>query len=170
MKKYKLKLFKDFISSVVVVIVVIFTFISILINVQVFGYKSYNILTGSMSPTINSGSLIVVKNVDGSEIKEGDIITFRGSSTSNLTTHRVVEIKRDNEKIKFQTKGDANKVLDPMLVSEELLVGKVIFNIPYLGKVMNLINEYRVYIIVSIIVYLCFSIFFKNTKLYKNKN
>lgn len=164
------KLVKNIISYIVMSIVFIFMVISILSNFGLFGYKFYDVLTGSMSPTINPGSLIIVKEIDDSEVKKGDVITFKGSSTSNLTTHRVVEVIEKNKNIKFQTKGDANDVLDPMLVDEGLLVGKVIVDIPYMGKVMSFINQYRVIIVILIIVYLCFGTFYKEAKTIKNKD
>ena len=166
----KSKLIKNIISYIVIAVVFIFMVISILSNLGLFGYKFYDVLTGSMSPTINPGSLIIVKEIDDSEAKEGDIITFKGTSTSNLTTHRVVEVIEKNNNIKFQTKGDANDVLDPMLVDEGLLVGKVILDIPYMGKVMSFINQYRVIIVILIIVYLCFGTFYKGSKAIKNKD
>ena len=166
----KSKLIKNIVSYIVIAVVFIFMVISILSNIGLFGYKFYDILTGSMSPTINTGSLIIVKEIDSNEVKEGDVITFKGSSTSNLTTHRVVEVIEKNNNIKFQTKGDANDVLDPMLVDEGLLVGKVILDIPYMGKVMSFINQYRVIIVILIIAYLCFGTFYKGAKAIKNKN
>ena len=166
----KRKLINNIVSYIVITIVFIFMLISILSNIGLFGYKFYNILTGSMSPTINPGSLIIVKEIDDNEVKEGDIITFKGTTTSNLTTHRVVEVIEKNNNIKFQTKGDANDVLDPMLVDGNLLVGKVVFNIPYMGKVMSFINQYRVIIVILIIAYLCFGTFYKGAKAIKNKN
>ncbi|MBM7833049.1 signal peptidase I [Clostridium sardiniense] len=169
-EKSKGKLVKDIISYIVIAIVFIFMVISILSNVGLFGYKFYDVLTGSMSPTINPGNLIVVKEIDDSEVKEGDIITFKGNSTSNLTTHRVVEVIEKDKNIKFQTKGDANDVLDPMLIDGNLLVGKVVFDIPYMGKVMSFINQYRVVIVILIIAYLCFGTFYKGAKAIKNKD
>lgn len=169
-EKSKGKLVKDIISYIVIAIVFIFMVISILSNVGLFGYKFYDVLTGSMSPTINPGSLIVVKEIDDSEVREGDIITFKGNSTSNLTTHRVVQVIEKDKNIKFQTKGDANDVLDPMLIDGNLLVGKVIFDIPYMGKVMSFINQYRVVIVILIIAYLCFGTFYKGAKAIKNKD
>lgn len=166
----KSKLVKNIISYIVIAIVFIFMVISILSNTGLFGYKFYDVLTGSMSPTIKPGSLIVVKEIDDTEIKEGDIITFKGNSTSNITTHRVVEVIEENKNIKFQTKGDANDVLDPMLIDGNLLVGKVVFDIPYMGQVMSFINQYRVVIVILIIAYLCFGTFYKGAKAVKNKN
>lgn len=166
----KSKLIKNIISYIVIAIVFIFMVISILSDLGLLGYKFYDVLTGSMSPTINPGSLIIVKEIDDSEVKEGDVITFKGTSTSNLTTHRVVEVIEKDNNIKFQTKGDANYVLDPMLVDEGLLVGKVVFNVPYMGNVMSFINQYRVIIVILIIAYLCFGTFYKGAKAIKNKN
>lgn len=166
----KRKLIKNIISYIVIAVVFIFMVISILSNLGLFGYKFYYVLTGSMSPTINPGSLIIVKEIDDSEVKEGDIITFKGTSTSNLTTHRVVELIEKNNNIKFQTKGDANDVLDPMLIDGSLLVGKVVLYIPYMGQVMSFINQYRVVIVILIIAYLCFGTFYKGAKANKNKN
>ena len=166
----KSKLIKNIISYIVIAIVFIFMVISILSNIGLFGYKFYDVLTGSMSPTIKPRSLIIVKEIDDSEVKAGDIITFKGTSTSNLTTHRVVELIEKNNNIKFQTKGDANDVLDPMLIDGSLLVGKVILDIPYMGKVMSFINQYRVIIVILIIVYLCFGTFYKGSKAIKNKD
>ena len=60
------------------------------------GYKVYNVLTGSMSPTIKVGGLIIVKEVSPQNIQEGDVITFRSSSTDNVTTHRVIDIENVN--------------------------------------------------------------------------
>lgn len=164
------KLVKNIISYIVMSIVFIFMVISILSNIRSFRYQFYDILTGSMSPTIKPRSLIIVKGIDSNEVKEGDIITFKGSSKSNLTTHRVVEVIDKNNNIKFQTKGDANDVLDPMLIDEGLLVGKVIFDIPYMGKVMSFINQYRVIIVIIIIAYLCFGTFCNGAKAIKNKD
>lgn len=169
-EKSKGKLVKDIISYIVIAIVFIFMIISILSNIGLFGYKFYDVLTGSMNPTIKPGSLIVVKEIDDSEIKEGDIITFKGNSTSNITTHRVVEVIEKDKNIKFQTKGDANDVLDPMLIDGNLLVGKVVFDIPYMGKVTSFINQYRVVIVILIIAYLCFGTFYKGAKAIKNKD
>lgn len=169
-EKSKVKLVKDIISYIVIAIVFIFMVISILSNTGLFGYKFYDVLTGSMSPTIKPGSLIVVKEIDDTDIKEGDIITFKGNSTSNITTHRVVEVIEKDKNIKFQTKGDANDVLDPMLIDGNLLVGKVVFDIPYMGQVMSFINQYRVIIVILIIAYLCFGTFYKGAKANKNKN
>jgi signal peptidase I len=93
----------------------------------------YVVLSGSMNPTFDTGSLVFVKPTDPSAIAEGDIITFSSSGdASRLTTHRVVGINRENE-INFITRGDANNVNDPNPVPAENLVGRVTGSVPYIG-------------------------------------
>lgn len=102
------------------------------------GHHMYIVLSGSMAPAFDTGSVTFVRPVKAEQIEEGDIITFRGLGNSDaLTTHRVVEIDGSEPgNIKFVTKGDANDVNDPNPVPGENLVGKVTLAIPYLGYLM----------------------------------
>jgi signal peptidase len=107
---------------------------------QVAGYQMYIVLSGSMSPEFDTGSLAFVKETDPLAIVVGDIITFRSQSGSDsLTTHRVVEVLREDG-LQFVTRGDANNVNDPNPVPAENVVGTVTGSIPYLGYVMNFVQ------------------------------
>ena len=163
-KCFNLKVLKNIIFCIVVSILIIFMSISFANNLGVSKYKLYDVLTGSMSPTIKPGDFIVVKEIDANKVENGDIITFKSNNSKNLTTHRVVDVINDDGNISFQTKGDANDVLDPMLIDSNLLVGKVIFNIPYIGRIMSLVFKFKGIIITFIIVYLCFEVFRKQLK------
>ncbi len=101
------------------------------------GYKMYVVLSGSMSPAFNTGSLVFVKSTDPVNITEGDIITFSSANASErLTTHRVVGINREND-LSFITRGDANNVNDPNPVAAENIVGRVTGSIPYIGYLLG---------------------------------
>jgi signal peptidase len=92
---------------------------------QIGGYCPMIVLTGSMEPKISSGDLIICKQIDGKDVKKGDIIAFfdpDGNGTSVLT-HRVTEVIKEDGKISFRTKGDANPVEDQKPVAAEKLVG-----------------------------------------------
>jgi signal peptidase I len=107
---------------------------------QVAGYQMYIVLSGSMNPEFDTGSLAFVKETDPLAIVVGDIITFRSQSGSDsLTTHRVVEVLREDG-LQFVTRGDANNVNDPNPVLAENVVGTVTGSIPYLGYVMNFVQ------------------------------
>ena len=105
------------------------------------GHHLYVVLSGSMSPTFEAGSMVVVRPVEASEIAVGDIITYREpGAEETLTTHRVVVVERENG-LQFITKGDANEVIDQDPVPAENLVGKVLFAIPYAGHVADFAHQ-----------------------------
>ncbi len=104
----------------------------------VAGYQMYIVLSGSMNPAFDTGSMIFVKPTNPHEVKEGEIITFRGlGGGEQLVSHRVVTVNKTGDSITFTTKGDANDVADPNQVPGQNLVGKVALAIPYLGYFMN---------------------------------
>jgi signal peptidase len=92
------------------------------------------VLTGSMGPKINPGDIIIDSSVSGGNIKVGDVVTYRAAENM-LVTHRVMEIVDKNGKKMYKTKGDANNTDDGRLVSQEQIVGRVNFRIPYGGYV-----------------------------------
>lgn len=102
---------------------------------SLFGYRVYTVLSGSMSPAFDTGSVVFVRPADPQGIAAGDVITFTGGG-DQLTTHRVVEID-DAEGIEFTTRGDANNVNDPNPVPAERLVGRVHGSAPYLGYIIE---------------------------------
>lgn len=128
------------------------------------GYKVYSVLTGSMSPTIEQGGLVIIKETSPQGVKKGDVITFGSASTENVTTHRVIDIE-NSDGIKFVTKGDANNVEDPNPVDSSLLIGKVVKFIPYAGSIAMFIQENMFLIIAGLIV--AFIIFMLIAKIIK---
>lgn len=131
-----------------------------LISLPTFiGYTPLVVLSGSMSPTLEVGTIIYYEKVDSSEIKKMDIITFASGSDSNVT-HRVVDFVDD----KIQTKGDANLSPDTELVSYEEVKGRLIdFKIPYLGYYVKFVNEH-LYLIVFVVIILILEFFVGNMK------
>ena len=122
------------ISTLIVVFVVSIAFL--LVGIKLFGVQIYTVLSGSMEPTYKVGSVIYVVDVEIDELKEQDPITYRiGNDT--IATHRIIDIKEENGKKTFQTKGDANDKPDERLVEENEIIGKPIFTIPLLGYLAN---------------------------------
>jgi len=104
----------------------------------IVGHRMYIVLSGSMSPAFDAGSLALVKPTAPSDIKSGDIITYKGlGSKEQFVSHRVMAVNELNGSITFTTKGDANDVTDPNPVQAENLVGRVTLAIPYLGYFME---------------------------------
>ncbi len=99
-------------------------------------YKVMTVLSGSMAPDIKMGSLVVVKPTDNYKI--GDIITFgEMSKTKTPTTHRIADIKVVDSEPVYITKGDANNAPDQKEITGKEIIGKVLFDIPYVGYAVN---------------------------------
>ena len=103
------------------------------------GYDIYNVVSGSMEPTIMTEDVIFVKKVPQVEIKEQDIISFRDGDS--ITTHRIVSIEEQNGIKKYKTKGDNNNVEDRELVSYENIEGKYQFKIDKFGNIIEILKS-----------------------------
>lgn len=101
------------------------------------GHKLYIVIGGSMSPTIDVGSLAVIKPIDDQAIKVGDIITYKGLTSESITTHRVSKILSIDGEPRFITRGDANDVDDPTPLEPSQIIGRVFFTIPYVGSLLS---------------------------------
>lgn len=98
-----------------------------------FGYRAYNILSGSMEPELSVGDLVVVRAAPAETVQEGDIVTYYPAGSGGATvTHRVVSATMQDGEMVIETKGDAADQADPP-VSGESVVGVVVFHIPLLG-------------------------------------
>jgi signal peptidase I len=93
----------------------------------------FRVISGSMSPLIKIYERILVKKVDLSGIKQGDIVLFK--SHDALVTHRVMKIIKNNGKNLILQKGDAG--LKVGLIPIESIVGKVVL-VDKRGKFLNL--------------------------------
>lgn len=130
---------RDVIVSIFTIIVIIACWYAIIVKMilkvdvpMVGGYSALIVLSGSMEPTIMTGEVIVIHAQD--EYKNGDILTYREDGA--LVTHRIVNVTEDT----FTTRGDANNTDDPPIKKSQA-VGKTIFHIPYLGKVILFIQS-----------------------------
>jgi signal peptidase len=140
----------NWISGILVGIVVLLAIA--LVGVRLIGLQPYVVLSGSMRPTYEVGSLIYVKSVDYKELQVGDPITYM-ISQDTVVTHRIVEVLVDEEDpntIRYFTQGDANEQPDGTSVHYKNIIGKPVFSIPYLGYVSNYIqNPPGMYIAIS---------------------
>ncbi len=94
-------------------------------------FQVYVVQSGSMEPTIHTGAVVVIRKAD--TYQEGDIITFANRGENIPTTHRIVEKEIVNNRPSYTTKGDANNAPDGEAVFSSRILGKVLFDIPYVG-------------------------------------
>lgn len=99
---------------------------------SVLGFTPLTVVSGSMSPGIQTGDLVIIKN-GSSAIKPGDVITYRLGGV--LVTHRVKEIAKNNVQEVFVTQGDANEIPDFEPVDRSQILGRYVMKIPFGGYI-----------------------------------
>ncbi len=117
-----------------------------------FGYKFLNILTGSMTPTMPVNTVVIIKEIPMEDIEVGDVVTFK-MGDSNVT-HRVVKIDKTNPRnIVLQTQGDAAQNQGTReTVTKENYVGTVIYYIPNLGELLEIVKNNMAIIVVCVVL------------------
>ncbi len=119
-------------------------FLFLAVGPRVLGYQTSTMLTGSMSPLINPGDVVVTVPVPVGEIKAGDIITYHiPVGEQQVETHRVVDVSTNAEgSTAVHTKGDANNAVDPWTAT---LSGEKVyrhaFTVPYLGTAIRALRD-----------------------------
>lgn len=136
---------------------------------SILGNKFFIVLTGSMSPTIKVGDLVVVKDINPEDISADDVITFGSTSSANITTHRVKEVLNEGGNISYITQGDANNVEDPMPVESEVVLGKVSKVVPKAGTIILWIQKNIMDILIGIVAIIAGRFLFTTFKRKINK-
>lgn len=107
---------------------------------RIAGATPYTVSSGSMRPTYQPGSLVVVRPVDLEQIGIGTAITFQLESGSRaVVTHRVVGIKyATSGERQYITRGDANGAVDAEPVRPVQVRGAVWYHVGHLGYVNSM--------------------------------
>lgn len=150
-----LKIIKDIIINLIIfilgIIAILAIWTSIQLNVQkkeyanIFGYSIFSTETGSMSPTMEIGDVVIVKI--GEQVQEKDIITYK--KDNSFITHRIVKIEGNS----IIAKGDNNNTQDEE-ITQDAVVGKVVFVINNIEIWKNVLSDMNVIIPIIITVIL----------------
>lgn len=128
---------------------------------SIAGFTPMVVKTDSMSPTFNSGDLIIIKACDTSALKEGDIITFHTIIQNEyaLNTHRIDKIEENGDVRSYVTKGDNNDIADTHIISDGDIVGIYVTRVAGLGNVMDFLSSSMGFLIVIVLPMLLFFIY-----------
>lgn len=166
MKKTEISKAKKIYNAVSTAIVaLIFVFMVIVVAVmlvqkssggesKIFGYYMYDVLTDSMSGTIEPGDVIMCKAVDDvNSLQVGDIITFKAPNGNFNETHRIVEIARnDDGTVKyFKTKGDNAKAVDNWQLDPQNVKAKYVKKSVFVGGLRKFMSNWYGYVVVVVI-------------------
>mgnify|MGYP003302929471 CR=1 FL=1 len=171
-KRMTKKIFKYIILNILIILFIINLILSFEENTHILGIYMFNIVSESMQPTLDVNDLVVVQKVDISELQKDDIITFL--QDDRTISHRISRVIKENDDIKFITKGDNNDIVDPDEVDSGQVYGKVLFSIKGIGTIISYIQNVRGFINIAIfivIVYILVSLKDKqkNTRKMKRK-
>ncbi|HET8529209.1 MAG TPA: signal peptidase I [Gaiellaceae bacterium] len=93
--------------------VVVLGLAAITIGPRFLPYQALVVRSGSMSPTIPTGSVVFYRRIDAAKVKVGDVIVFaKPGQADEKVTHRVYQIGDSSTGRYFVTKGDANGAPD----------------------------------------------------------
>ena len=129
-------------------------------------YEARIVLTGSMEPSIHTGSVIFFdKGVDKEALQVGDIIIFNYEAYADVPlTHRIIQIENDSGIIKYICKGDAVTGATQTITSNDV-IGLVTGSSLFLGNLITFLQKPVVIIVGSLILgIIAISLFFNTDK------
>ncbi|MBN2453917.1 signal peptidase I [Candidatus Woesearchaeota archaeon] len=100
-------------------------------------FRSFKLHNG-----FNKGDIIVLRGSEPQGLKVGDIIVFFGKEPDPII-HRVIQTWQEGDTHYFKTKGDKNPgfVAGEEEISEDRVVGRAWFRIPFVGYVKIIFTE-----------------------------
>jgi signal peptidase I len=111
--------------------VVVFAVVVLLANFGNYFSVVFPVDGISMRPTIVAGDLAIIQPVNISTIHVGDIVVYKDGLIDVI--HRVIKIQGSGASTVLTVKGDNNAVPDGVPVTSNLLVGRVVAVVLYLG-------------------------------------
>lgn len=152
--------------TIITIVIIIGTYYMYQVKIQkkdyanLFGYSLFEVATGSMSPTIEVGDVVITKLTK--EVNENDIIVYMDGK--NIITHRLIE-KNGN---KIITRGDANNSEDKP-IEEKMIIGEVVKIIPQLGTWQQILSSPEILVLIIILI-LILSVIYAYTSKSEEKN
>lgn len=113
-------------------------------NSSFYGYRLFNVATGSMIPVYNVNDVIIVKETDVTTLKVGDDVAYKGTRAGlegKIITHRIIKIEEDvNGKLIFFTQGVNSTYADPSITGEQIL-GKVEGKLFFINELNHVVKS-----------------------------
>jgi signal peptidase I len=106
------------------------------------GLHTYAVQSGSMTPTIDTGDLVITRTIRPTEASIGDIVMFKDpEGTDKLISHRVRAVRQRDGRSYFATRGDANTGFEHWNVPDSGTIGEIVYRVPKLGFLLGRIGS-----------------------------
>ena len=87
--------------------------LTLAVGPRLLPFQGFYVRTGSMSPTIPVGALVIATRAPAEELGVGDVIVFhRPDRPATMVVHRIYAVEQTPTGRAFLTKGDANSSPD----------------------------------------------------------
>lgn len=167
------KVIRNTILGIIIAVLAVFIVLVMITRISggtpsVLGYSMFRVSSGSMTPALEVGDVIITKEFDPMTVKKGDIITYKSESgpmEGRMVTHRVIRGPyKDKGKFYVITKGDSNvSEDDPIRVDQ--VESKYLFKISILTFIYNIfVTPAGLLIVIGLVIFAFFNeivIFFK---------
>jgi signal peptidase I len=102
------------------------------------GFQPMIIRSGSMVPTYGVGDIVLSEGIRAADLRVGDVVTAPPDRPGAETiTHRVRSLEHSGDQLVVESRGDANTASETWTVTEERLVGRVRWSVPWVGQVAS---------------------------------
>lgn len=145
-KKNAKKIFR-ILKWVVLIVTVFFLILAIntrfnIFKDEIFGFKTYVIVSDSMNPKLKVGDIIITKKVATENLKPNDVISYQGLTSDfkdKIITHKIEYVTKEDKRYIFYTKGTANNTMDPA-VYEEQIYGKMVYKSFVFSRISRIVR------------------------------
>lgn len=122
---------------IIALCIILFVYLSICINsyingnkIGIFSFRFYIMSSNSSDSGVNSGDLVIAKNVKIEDIKENDDIIYKRNDS--LVVKKIKIVENNNGHVNFYIQDD--NVINNEKVENAQIIGKVIFSINGFGN------------------------------------
>lgn len=147
----KEEIFKIFKYTIFLCILIYSLIILSIFILPLMKFYPLSVNDNDMSPSYTVGSLVLLNEINVTEIYPDDVVAF--TTVDNKYRYDISRVSNKNiVKRIFEIKGDNINIDSAKEITYVSILGKVVYDVPYLGYINNFISETKGKIISSTII------------------
>lgn len=125
-----------------------------------FGYRFLRISSDSMVPELDVGEIIILKKVQPDALEFGDVISYhaeKGHLKGSVVTHQISKEPYEVDGVYyFTTRGIKPESVDDIEITDDQIIGEVLYKIPILGTVYEFFSRRYGKILFFVLLFIIF--------------